>query len=166
MKTFKGKPVTLVGNTKKIGETAPDFKVLNNKNEYVNLSDFKTKYIILNIVPSLDTTVCDRQTRTVNQELSDYEDLTVLTISNDLPFAQARWCGNAGLDNVITLSDYIELDFANKYGTYIKELRLQARSVFVLDEQRKIIYIEYVDEMSSHLNFDELLSFVKNLPKD
>ena len=83
-----------------------------------------------------------------------------------MPFAQARWCGNAGLDNIITLSDYIELDFGNKYGTYIKELRLQARSVFVLDQSRKIIYIEYVDEMSSHLNFDELLTFVKNLPKE
>ena len=102
----------------------------------------------------------------MNQELSEIEDLTVLTISNDLPFAQARWCGNAGLDNIITLSDYIELDFGNKYGTYIKELRLQARSVFVLDQNRKIIYIEYVDEMSSHLNFDELLTFVKNLPKE
>jgi thiol peroxidase len=83
-----------------------------------------------------------------------------------LPFAQARWCGNAGLDNIITLSDYIELDFGNKYGTYIKELRLLARSVFVLDQNRKIIYTEYVDEMSSHLNFDELLTFVKNLPKE
>jgi len=166
MKTFKGKPVTLVGDTKKLGDIAPDFKVLNHKNEYVNLSDFKSKYLILNVVPSLDTTVCDRQTRTVNQELSEINDLTVLTISNDLPFAQARWCGNAGLENVITLSDYIELDFANKYGTYIKELRLQARSVFVLDQNRKIIYLEYVDEMSQHLNFDELLSFVKNLPKE
>lgn len=166
MKTFKGKPVTLIGDTKKVGDSAPDFKVLNNKNEYVNLTDYKTKYIILNVVPSLDTTVCDRQTRTVNQELSEVENLTVLTISNDLPFAQARWCGNAGLDNVITLSDYIELDFANKYGTYIKELRLQARSVFVLDANRKIIYTEYVDEMSSHLDFDKLLSFVKNLPKE
>jgi thioredoxin-dependent peroxiredoxin len=166
MKTFKGKPVTLIGDTKKVGDVAPDFKALNNKNEYINLSDFKTKYIILNVVPSLDTTVCDRQTRTVNQELSKIANLTVLTISNDLPFAQARWWGSAGLDNIITLSDYIELDFANKYGTYIKELRLQARSVFVLDEHRKMIYIEYVDEMSSHLNFDDLLSFVKNLPKD
>jgi len=166
MKTFKGKPVTLIGDTKKVGDSAPDFKVLNNKNEYVTLNDYKTKYIILNVVPSLDTTVCDRQTRTVNQELSDIDDMTVLTISNDLPFAQARWCGNAGLDNVITLSDYIDLDFANKYGTYIKELRLQARSVFVLDEQRKIIYTEYVDEMSSHLDFDQLLNFVKNLPKE
>ena len=117
-------------------------------------------------MPSLDTTVCDLQARTVNSELAEREDVTVLTISNDLPFAQARWCGNAGLQNVITLSDHIDLDFANKYGTLIKELRLQARSVFVLDENRRIVYLEYVDEMSQHLQFDELISFVKKLPKE
>jgi len=165
MKTFKGKAITLLGSMKKVGDKAPDFKALNHKGEYVKLSDFNSNYIVINVVPSLDTTVCDRQTRTVNQELAERDDLTVLTISNDLPFAQERWCGNAGLENVITLSDHMELDFANKYGTNIKELRLQARSVFVLDPKRNIIYVEYVDEMSQHLNFDELLSFVKKLPK-
>lgn len=166
MKTFKGKPITLLGENKKIGDQAPDFKALSIKNEVKHLSDFKTKYVILNVVPSLDTTVCDVQARTVNLELSERNDLSIITISNDLPFAQSRWCGNAGLPNVITLSDHLELDFANKYGTNIKELRLQARSVFVLDELRKIIYVEYVDEMSQHLNFDQLLSFVKQLPKE
>ena len=117
-------------------------------------------------MPSLDTTVCDMQARTVNKELTDRDDVLVITISNDLPFAQSRWCGNSGLNNVITLSDYLDLDFGNKYGTNIKELRLQARSVFVLDHNRKILYVEYVDEMSSHLNFDELISFVKKLPKE
>jgi thioredoxin-dependent peroxiredoxin len=166
MKTFKGKPITLLGETKKVGDLAPDFKALSIKNEVKHLSDFKTKYVILNVVPSLDTTVCDVQARTVNLELSERSDISVITVSNDLPFAQSRWCGNAGLPNVITLSDHLELDFANKYGTNIKELRLQARSVFVLDEQRKIVYVEYVDEMSQHLNFDNLLTFVKQLPKE
>ncbi|MDI6453778.1 thiol peroxidase [Peloplasma aerotolerans] len=166
MKTFKGKPITLLGETKKIGDHAPDFKALNTKNEVKHLSDFKTPYVILNVVPSLDTTVCDRQAKTVNQELSEREDIMVLTISNDLPTAQDRWCGNSGLSNVITLSDHLDLDFANKYGTNIKEIRLQARSVFVLDKKRKIIYLEYVDEMSQHLNFDELLTFVRKLPKE
>ncbi len=166
MKTFKGKPITLLGDTKKIGDLAPDFHALNTKSEVKNLSDYKSKYIVISVVPSLDTTVCDRQTRTVNSELTERDDVIVLTISNDLPFAQARWCGNSGLDNVITLSDYLDLDFATKYGTNIKELRLQARSVFVLDEQRRIIYLEYVDEMSQHLKFDELISFVKKLPKE
>lgn len=166
MKTFKGKPITLLGDTKKVGDIAPDFKALNTKNEQKSLSDFKNKYIVLNVVPSLDTTVCDVQARTVNSELAEREDVLVITISNDLPFAQARWCGNAGLNNVITLSDHLDLDFAQKYGTLIKELRLQARSVFVLNEQREILYLEYVDEMSQHLNFDELIQFIKQLPKE
>lgn len=166
MKTFKGKPITLLGDAKKVGDIAPDFKALNIKNESKNLSDFKSNYVVLNVVPSLDTTVCDMQARTVNKELTEREDVLVITISNDLPFAQSRWCGNSGLNNVITLSDYLDLDFGNKYGTNIKELRLQARSVFVLDHNRKILYVEYVDEMSSHLNFDELISFVKKLPKE
>ncbi|MCR3906523.1 MAG: thiol peroxidase [Tenericutes bacterium] len=166
MKTSKGKPITLLGETKKVGDHAPDFKALNTKNEVKHLSDFKDPYIILNVVPSLDTTVCDRQAKTVNQELAERDDVMVLTISNDLPTAQDRWCGNSGLPNVITLSDYLDLDFANKYGTHIKEVRLQARSVFVLNKKRKIIYLEYVDEMSQHINFDELLSFVRKLPKE
>ncbi len=166
MKTFKGKPITLLGETKHVGDTAPNFKALNVNNETVHLSNYKSRYVILNVVPSLDTAVCDRQARTVNKELAERNDVIVLTISNDLPFAQARWCGNSGIENVITLSDYLDLDFAHKYGTNIKELRLQARSVFVLDQHRKIIYLEYVDEMSQHLNFDDLLSFVKKLPKE
>lgn len=166
MKTFKGKPITLIGEAKKIGDIAPDFKVLSNKLDPIKLSDYKTRYIVLNVVPSLDTTVCDRQARTVNKELSDREDVLVLTISTDLPYAQARWCGNAGLTNVITLSDYLDLDFGQKYGTQIKELRLLARSVFVLDEDRKIIYVEVVDEMSQHLDYDQLIPFVKELPKE
>lgn len=166
MKTFGGKQITLLGETKKVGDLAPDFKVVNNKFETKHLSDYKTKYVVLNVVPSLDTTVCDRQARTVNKELSERDDLVVLTISNDLPFTQEKWCGSSGLENVITLSDYQDLDFANKYGTNIKELRLQARSVFVLDAKRKIVYLEYLDEMSQHLNFDELLTFIKTLPKE
>ena len=166
MKTFKGKPVTLLGETKHVGDVAPNFHVINNKNENVELSDYKANYIILNVVPSLETTVCDMQTKTVNKELTDRDDIVVLTISNDLPATQAKWCGASGLDQVITLSDHIDLDFANKYGTNIKELRLQARAIFVLDKDRKIQYLEYVDEMSNHLNYDKLISFVKELPKD
>ncbi|MCF7930650.1 MAG: thiol peroxidase [Acholeplasmataceae bacterium] len=166
MKTFGGKKVTVIGETKHVGDLAPNFKVVSNKFETKHLSDYKSRYVVLNVVPSLDTTVCDRQARTVNKELSERDDIVVLTISNDLPFTQEKWCGSSGLDNVITLSDYQELDFANKYGTNIKELRLQARSVFVLDEKRKILYLEYLDEMSQHLNFDELLTFIRQLPKE
>lgn len=166
MKTFKQNPITVLGDVKKVGDIAPDFKAISQGLEEMSLSDYKSKYIVLNVVPSLDTSVCSMQTRRVNQDLVSREDVTVLTISNDLPFAQSRWCGNAGLDNVITLSDHRELDFANKYGTNIKELRLQARSVFVLDEKRKILYLEYLDEMTEHLNYDKLTEFVKALPKE
>jgi len=166
MKTSKGKPITLLGETKKVGEDAPNFTALNNKSEEMKLSDFKSRYIVLNVLPSIDTTVCDRQTRTIIKELSERDDVLVLTISNDLPSAQSRWCISSGLSNVITLSDYIDLDFAQKYGVNIKELRLLARSVFVLDENRKILYVEYVDEMSQHLNYDQLIPFVRELPKE
>lgn len=166
MKTFKQNPITVLGDVKKVGDIAPNFKALSQGLEEMSLSDYKSKYIVLNVVPSLDTSVCSMQTRRVNQDLVSREDVTVLTISNDLPFAQSRWCGNAGLDNVITLSDHRELDFANKYGTNIKELRLQARSVFVLNEKRKILYLEYLDEMTEHLNYDKLTEFVKALPKE
>ncbi len=166
MKTFKNNPITVLGAVKKVGDIAPDFKALSQDLEEKKLSDYKAKYIVLNVVPSLDTSVCSTQTRRVNQDLVSRDDVLVITISNDLPFAQSRWCGNAGLDNVITLSDHRELDFANQYGTNIKELRLQARSVFVLDGNRKIIYLEYLDEMSEHLNYDKLTDFVKALPKE
>ncbi len=165
MKTFKGNPITVLGNVQKMGDIAPNFKALNQELEEKELNDFKEKYIILNVVPSLDTGVCDMQTRTVNEDLVGRDDVLVITVSNDLPFAQARWCGNAGLDKIITLSDHRELDFANKYGVNIKELRLLARSVFVLNDKREIIYLEYLDEMANHLNYDALISFVKNLPR-
>ncbi len=165
MSTMGNKPITVLGETKKVGDQAPDFKALNTKGEWVKLSDFKQKYVVLSVVPSLDTSVCSIQTKTVNSELTSRDDLVVITISNDLPMAQARWCGNEGLDHVVTLSDHVDLDFAHKYGTYMKEVRLQARSVFVLDEKRHVVYVEYLDEMSHHPNYDKLIDFVKHLPK-
>ena len=165
MKTFKGNQITVLGEIQKTGNIAPNFKAIDKNLEEKTLNDFTTKYIVLNVVPSLDTGVCDMQTRTVNEELVKRDDVLVITISNDLPFAQARWCGNAGLDKIITLSDHRELDFANKYGVNIKELRLLARSVFVLDEKRNIIYVEYLNEMGNHLNYEALINFVNNLPK-
>jgi thiol peroxidase len=103
------------------------------------------------------------QTRQINEKLADLKDTTILTISNDLPFAQARWCGAAGLDNILTLSDYQTLDFANKYGVNIVGLRLLARSVFVLNEQREVIYVEYLNEMTNHPNYSQLFDFIETL---
>lgn len=110
MKTFGGNPITVLGEVKKVGDLAPNFKALNKSLEEKELKDFKEKYIVLNVVPSLDTSVCDLQSRTVNKDLADRDDVLVITISNDLPFAQSRWCGNAGLENIITLSDHRNLD--------------------------------------------------------
>lgn len=165
MASFGGMPVTLQGETKKVGDLAPNFKALNTKLQVVSLSDFKEPYVVLSVVPSLDTSVCSLQTRTVNSELASRDDLVVLTISNDTPFAQRRWCGNEGLENIVTLSDNVHLDFANQYGTLMTELRLQSRAVFVLDQQRRVIYVEYLEEMSNHPNYEQLVQFVKDLPK-
>lgn len=164
MKTFKNKQINVLGTVLKVGDQAPNFKAVNNSMEEVTLSNFDSKYLVLNVVPSLDTTVCDLQTTTVNQELAQKDNITVLTLSNDLPFAQARWCGDKGLDNVITLSDYRYHDFGMKYGTLIEELKLLARAIFVLDEDRKVVYVEYGDEMAQHLNYDSLLAFIETLP--
>lgn len=162
MKTFKQKPVTILGSTLEVGEKASDFKAINQNLEVVSLSDFKEKYIILNVVPSLDTGVCSIQTRTINETLASFKSSKVITISNDLPFAQKRYCGNEGLD-IVTLSDHRYLDFAYKYGVLIEELRLLARSVFVLDQDRKCIYVEYLDEMTNHPNYDKLFNFLNQL---
>ncbi|MCY8523043.1 thiol peroxidase, partial [Bacillus atrophaeus] len=132
--TFKGGPVTLVGQEVKVGEQAPDFTVLTNGLEEKSLADFKGKATIISVIPSIDTGVCDAQTRRFNEESAKLGDVNVLTISADLPFAQARWCGANGIDKVETLSDHRDMSFGEAFGVYIKELRLLARSVFVLDE--------------------------------
>jgi thiol peroxidase len=105
--------------------------------------------------------VCNIQTRTIHERLNALTHAKVITISNDLPFAQKRWCGQEGLSNIMTLSDYKHLDFAYKFGVLIKEHRLLARSVFVLDETRKVIYVEYVDNMSEEPNYDDLFNFLE-----
>lgn len=166
MKTMKGRPITVLGEVRKVGDIAPEFEVINNNLETISSNSFEERYLVLNVVPSLDTSVCDLQTKTINEELAQRDDILVVTISNDLPFAQSRWCGNSGLDNVLAVSDHNTLDFANKFGVNIKELRLLARSVFVLNEKREIVYVEYLDEMGNHPNYDELISFVKQLPSN
>ncbi|VEU82648.1 thiol peroxidase [Acholeplasma hippikon] len=162
MKTMKGNPITVSGTVLKVGDQALDFTVTGNDLKDVKLSDFKKPYVLLNVVPSLDTSVCDIQTRKINESLAGFEQVDVLTISNDLPFAQKRWCGAAGL-SITTLSDYKNLDFAKKYGVLIEEMRLLARSVFVLDKDRKVIYVEYLDEMSKHPDYYKLLDFMNSL---
>ena len=158
--TMKGNPLTLIGPELKAGDLAPDAVLVANDLSEVSLSSFKGKKVILSVVPSLDTPVCDLQTKKFNQEALKLPDVTVLTISKDLPFAQKRWCGAAGASAVKTLSDY-RGNFGETYGVLIKGLGLLARSVFVIDEKGKVTYTQLVKEVTSEPNYDEALKAVK-----
>jgi thioredoxin-dependent peroxiredoxin len=159
--TFKDKPVTLLGNQLKAGDQAPDFKVLANDMSEVTLADSKGSVRLIAAVPSVDTGVCDAEVRRFNEEASKLGNVQVLTISVDLPFAQKRWCAAAGIENVQTLSDHRDLSFGKAYGVAIEELRLLARSVFVIDSSDKITYVEYVDEVTSHPNYEAAIEAAK-----
>lgn len=161
---FKGNPITLIGPELKAGDQAPDFTLNLNLLEEAHLSDYAGKIKLISVVPSLDTGVCDTQTRRFNEEAADLGDnVVVLTISADLPFAQARWCGAAGVDKVITLSDYKSKSFGQAYGVLIKEFQLDMRSIFVIDANDKITYVEYLSEMSEHPNYEAAIAAVKEL---
>ncbi|PLT32279.1 thiol peroxidase [Bacillus sp. V5-8f] len=159
--TFKNNPVTLVGSEVKAGDQAPDFTVLANDLSEVKLSDSKGTVRIISVVPSIDTGVCDAQTRRFNEDASKIDNVQVLTISVDLPFAQKRWCAASGLDNVQVLSDHRDLSFGEAYGVVIKELRLLARSVFVIDSSDKVVYAEYVSEGTNHPNYEAAIEAAK-----
>jgi thiol peroxidase len=159
--TFKEKPVTLLGNEVKVGDQAPDFKVLANDLSEVTLADTKGSVRLIAAVPSVDTGVCDAEVRRFNEEASKLDNVNVLTISVDLPFAQKRWCAEAGIENVQTLSDHRDLSFGKAYGVAIEELRLLARSVFVIDSSDKITYVEYVDEVTNHPNYEAAIEAAK-----
>lgn len=159
--TFINKPVTLVGTEVKVGDKAPDFTVLGNDLKPVSLSDLNGKVRIISVVPSLDTGVCDQQTRKFNEEASKLENVNVLTISVDLPFAQKRWCAASGLESVNTYSDHRDLSFGEAYGVVMKELRLLARSVFVVNSNDEVVYVEYVSEGTNHPNYEAALEAAK-----
>ena len=160
--TFKNDPITLSGQQVKEGDIAPDFTVLDNSLNQITLEDYKGKKKLISVVPSIDTGVCDQQTRKFNEEASQ-EDGVVLTISVDLPFAQKRWCAANGLENVVTLSDHRDLSFGENFGVVMEELRLLARSVFVLDESNKIVYKEIVSEGTNFPDFDAALEAYRNI---
>ncbi len=157
--TMKGNLVTLSGLVPAVGEQAPNFTALDQTLAPKTLDDFAGKYKLISVVPSLDTGVCDAQTRRFNEAAADFSaDVVVLTISMDLPFAQARWCGAAGVDQVVTLSDHKDADFGTQYGILIKELRLLNRSIFILDKDNIIRYREVVSENTSHPDYDAALA--------
>jgi len=157
-------PLTLMGNEVKVGEKAPDFTVLDNNLSPVHFSSYQGKLCVLSSVPSLDTPVCDLETRRFNEEASRLgTEILILTISMDLPFAQKRWCAAAGVNKVQTLSDHREASFGISFGVLIKELRLLARAVFIVDRQGILQYIELVKEISKEPDYGAILNALKKL---
>lgn len=159
--TFKGGPVTLLGSEVKVGDKAPNFTVLANDLSPVTLEDSKGQVRLISVVPSIDTGVCDAQTRRFNEEAAKLDNVKILTVSVDLPFAQSRWCAAAGIDKVQTVSDHRDLSFGESYGVAIKELRLLARAVFVVDSNDMVVYAEYVSEATNHPNYEAAIEAAK-----
>ncbi|RYG74924.1 thiol peroxidase [Lentibacillus lipolyticus] len=155
--TFNQDPVTLIGNEISAGDQAPNFTVLSNDLKEVSLDDYKGKVKLIAAVPSVDTGVCAEETRRFNEEADKLDNVQVLTISMDLPFAQSRWCAANGIKKLDTLSDHRDADFGEKYGVLIKELRLLARAIFVVDSNDKVTYVEYVSEVTNHPDYDRAL---------
>ena len=162
--TSRGKPLTLLGKEVKVGDKAPDFQTLTTDLAPFKLSSMRGKICILSSVASLDTPLCDMETRRFNEEAARLEpDVTILTVSMDLPFAQKRWCGAAGVTRVQTLSDHREASFGLAYGVLIKESRLLARAVFVIDKEGVIRYIQIVKDTSIEPDYAAVLNAVKKL---
>ena len=162
--TMKGNPLALAGNELEVGDTAPDLEVLDNDLSPVRLSSFRGKVCIISSVPSLDTPVCDMETRRFNEEAGNLgSDVVILTVSMDLPFAQKRWCGAAGVDKVITLSDHRGAAFGEAYGVLIKDLRLLARALFVIDREGVVQYIQIVNEVTEEPEYESVLKAAKKL---
>lgn len=162
--TVGGEPVTLVGSEIRSGEPAPDVELLDNDLNPVHLSSFRGKVCILSAVGSLDTAVCDIETRRFNTEAAGLgTDVAVVTVSMDLPFAQKRWCGAAGVDKVVTLSDHRRADFGKAFGVLIKESRLLARAIFVVDKQGVVRYTHLVREVGKEPDYGAVLKAARQL---
>lgn len=162
--TMHGNPLTLSGKMINEGDIAPDIELLDNDLAPVRLSSFRGKVCIISSVPSLDTPVCDMQTRRFNEAAGEIgKDVVILTISMDLPFAQKRWCGSAGVEKVITLSDHRDASFGNGFGVLIKELRLLARAVFILDRIGVVRYIQVVKELTEEPDYNSALGAIHPL---
>jgi thioredoxin-dependent peroxiredoxin len=159
--TLKGNPLTLLGPELKAGDAAPDFALVDNGLKPVTLHDTGNQVRIISVVPSLDTPVCDAQTKRFNEEAAKLPDLSIITVSMDLPFAQKRWCNDFQVDKVKMLSDHKDGSFGSNYGTLIKELRIESRAIFVLDRDNKVVHAEYVKEVADHPNYETALAAAK-----
>ena len=164
--TFKNNPVTLVGPEITVGSKAPDFQVLAQDLSTVSLSNSQGKIRLISVMPSLETGICDAQTKRFNEEAGKLPaDVEILAISMDLPFAQKRWCSAAGVDRIKVLSGHRSASFGKAYGTLIKEMRLLNRSIFVVDAAGTVRYAEYVKENATHPNYDAALAALRQLVK-
>jgi thioredoxin-dependent peroxiredoxin len=161
--TLKGNPFTLIGPELKAGDQAPDFSVVEMDNivKTVTLKDTGNRIRVISVVPSLDTPVCDAQTKRFNEEAAKLPGVDILTVSMDLPFAQKRWCGAFGVDHVRMLSDHRDGSFGSNYGTLIKELRIESRAIFVVDRDNRILHAEYVKEVADFPNYEAALAAVR-----
>lgn len=161
--TFLGKPITLVGPEIKVGQKAPDFKLLTKDMKEMKLSESKGKVRLLSVVPSLDTPVCDLQTQRFEKEADKFKDVVIYTISMDLPFAQARYCGAHNIKRLRTLSDHREASFGTTYGLLIKEMRLLSRAIFIIDRDDNVRYVEYVKDSAGPPDYDKAIKALKNV---
>lgn len=159
--TLKGDPFTLVGPELKVGDSAPEFETIGKDLLPVTLADTGDGVRVFSVVPSLDTPVCDAQSRRFSEEAAKLPNVSIYTISMDLPFAQSRWCGAAGVDNLIMLSDHRGAVFGSHYGTLIKELRLNCRAIFVVDPEGTLRHVEYVKEVAEHPDYEAALESVQ-----
>ena len=160
--TLKGNPLTLIGPELKAGDSAPDLNLVDNGLKPVTLKDTGERVRIISVVPSLDTPVCDAQTKRFNEEAAKLSGVDIYTVSMDLPFAQKRWCGAFGVDNVKMLSDHKDGSFGQNYGTLIKELRIESRAIFVLDARNQVRHVEYVKEVADHTNYEAALTAARS----
>ncbi|HJZ95014.1 MAG TPA: thiol peroxidase [Candidatus Solibacter sp.] len=156
--TLRGNPKTLIGPELKPGDQAPDFNLTDGSLNNVTLKDTGANVRIISVVPSLDTPVCDAQTKRFNEEAAKLSGVDIITVSMDLPFAQKRWCGAFGVDKVKMLSDHKDGSFGSNYGTLIKELRIESRAIFVLDRNNTVRHAEYVKEVADHPNYESALA--------
>lgn len=160
--TSRGNPLTVLGKKVVVGSKAPNFTLVANDSSKVTLDDSAGKVRLISVVPSLDTGICSAQTRRFNEEAAKLgENVAILTVSADLPTAQKRWCGAAGVEQVQTLSDHLDMNFGDAYGTHIKEIRLEQRSVFVVDADGVVTYVEYVPEIAQHPDYEAALAAVR-----
>lgn len=161
--TFGGSPLTLIGKEVVVGDVAPNFTVTKTDLSPLSLSELKGKTVIISAMPSIDTPVCELQTIRFNKEAAKLNDVVILTISMDLPFALSRFCGAKDIENAITTSDYKDREFSHNYGLYIKELGLVSRAVIIIDKDGKVAYTEYLKEITEEPNYDLALEAIKKL---